>query len=453
MAGGRASTRERGSVRQRGNSFEIKVYSGVDPVTGKDVYLYGNTKDEREVEKIRTALLAQVDKQRSASTRATLAYTIAEWLDTHEGDESTLDTYRGYVSRTINPALGELPLPDVSARRLEKFYARLRKCSKLCDGKAMVDHRTSRPHECKQIRHRRKPGRPSAKSIAEHDCTVAGCTVIDCKPHVCTPMASSSIRQIHAIISGSLDMAMRWEWITSNPASVTKKPKQDPPQPKPPTAKEAARLVEGAFEEDFAWGVLVWLFMVAGPRRGELLALTFAGIDFDEETADEADREGTIELSLNYVQRGGKKRLKSTKNHQTRRIALDADSLALVAILWQEYNERMAQLRATPSRAAFVFSYTADNSGPANPDGITHRFARLCKRLGIDSHLHALRHYSATELISAGVDVRTVAGRLGHGGGGTTTLRVYAAFVPESDKRAAKLLAGRMPRPGRRAAN
>jgi integrase len=106
-----------------------------------------------------------------------------------------------------------------------------------------------------------------------------------------------------------------------------------------------------------------------------------------------------------------------------------------------------------PSRAAFVFSYTADNSGPANPDGITHRFARLCKRLGIDSHLHALRHYSATELISAGVDVRTVAGRLGHGGGGTTTLRVYAAFVPESDKRAAKLLAGRMPRPGKRAAN
>ncbi|HEY0687476.1 MAG TPA: hypothetical protein VGD71_00425 [Kribbella sp.] len=75
MAGGGASTRERGSVRQRGNSFEIKVYSGVDPVTGKDVYLYGNTKDEREVEKIRTALLAQVDKQRSASTRATLAYT------------------------------------------------------------------------------------------------------------------------------------------------------------------------------------------------------------------------------------------------------------------------------------------------------------------------------------------------------------------------------------------
>src|SRR5262249_2388098 len=33
-------------------------------------------------------------------------------------------------------------------------------------------------------------------------------------------------------------------------------------------------------------------------------------------------------------------------------------------------------------------------------------------------------HYSATELVAAGVDVRTVAGRLGQSGGGTTTLRV-----------------------------
>ena len=38
--------------------------------------------------------------------------------------------------------------------------------------------------------------------------------------------------------------------------------------------------------------------------------------------------------------------------------------------------------------------------------------------LGIDTHVHALRYYSATELIAADVDVRTVAGHLGHGGGG-----------------------------------
>lgn len=65
--------------------------------------------------------------------------------------------------------------------------------------------------------------------------------------------------------------------------------------------------------------------------------------------------------------------------------------------------------------------------------------------LGIKTSLHKLRHYSATELITAGVDIRTVAGRLGHGSGGVTTLRVYAAWVSESDQRAAGNLASRMP--------
>jgi hypothetical protein len=76
---------------------------------------------------------------------------------------------------------------------------------------------------------------------------------------------------------------------------------------------------------------------------------------------------------------------------------------------------------------------------------VTQRYSRLAARLGINSTLHALRHYSATELIAAGVDVRTVAGRLGHGGGGTTTLRVYTAWLSESDQRAASTLSARMP--------
>jgi integrase len=46
---------------------------------------------------------------------------------------------------------------------------------------------------------------------------------------------------------------------------------------------------------------------------------------------------------------------------------------------------------------------------------------------------------------AAGVDVRTVAGRLGHSGGGTTTLRTYAAWVSEADQRAASGIATRMP--------
>lgn len=76
---------------------------------------------------------------------------------------------------------------------------------------------------------------------------------------------------------------------------------------------------------------------------------------------------------------------------------------------------------------------------------MSQRYAKLAARLGIKTSIHKLRHYSATELISGGVDIRTFAGRLGHGGGGTTTLRVYTAWVSESDQRASSNLFSRMP--------
>lgn len=70
----------------------------------------------------------------------------------------------------------------------------------------------------------------------------------------------------------------------------------------------------------------------------------------------------------------------------------------------------------------------------------------MATEAGVKTHIHALRHYSATELLTAGVDLRTVAGRLGHGGGGATTLRVYAAWVAASDRKAAEILGSRMPK-------
>ena len=97
---------------------------------------------------------------------------------------------------------------------------------------------------------------------------------------------------------------------------------------------------------------------------------------------------------------------------------------------------------------AFLFSLDPDCERPLVPDSVTQRFDRMAERLGMITSLQKLRHYNATELLAAGVDLRTVAGRLGHGGGGTTTLKVYAAWVSEADKRAAGAIASRLRRPG-----
>ncbi|MCS7478197.1 tyrosine-type recombinase/integrase [Umezawaea endophytica] len=108
-----------------------------------------------------------------------------------------------------------------------------------------------------------------------------------------------------------------------------------------------------------------------------------------------------------------------------------------VRLLGQEFTEDL-----------FVFSMarTPSHQEPYSPNAVTQRYKDMADRLGIDTHLHALRHYSATELLTAGVDLRTVAGRLGHGGGGATTLRVYAAWVAATDRKAAEILGSRMPK-------
>jgi hypothetical protein len=76
---------------------------------------------------------------------------------------------------------------------------------------------------------------------------------------------------------------------------------------------------------------------------------------------------------------------------------------------------------------------------PWNPDTMTHRYRRYARRIGITSSLKELRHYSATQLLTAGTDLNTVAGRLGHAEG-STTLKFYAQFTQPADQRAAAVI-------------
>jgi integrase len=110
----------------------------------------------------------------------------------------------------------------------------------------------------------------------EHDCVVTGC-----RPHVCKPMAASTVRQVHSIISGALTAAVRWDWISANPARIAQKPRAKAPELDPPTPAEAARLLDAAFAMDEDWGTLVWLVMTTGMRRGEVCALRWRDVDLD----------------------------------------------------------------------------------------------------------------------------------------------------------------------------
>ena len=89
-----------------------------------------------------------------------------------------------------------------------------------------------------------------------------------------------------------------------------------------------------------------------------------------------------------------------------------------------------------PSDAALVFP-SWRKGGYQSPRAFSLRWGRAAARLGVPRIVwHSLRHASASLLIAAGVDVATVARRLGHADPGVT-LRVYSKMFAKDDSAAA----------------
>ncbi|TQM80661.1 site-specific recombinase XerD [Saccharothrix saharensis] len=410
----RSERRKRGQIETLpSGSLRVSVYAGVDQLTGQRNYLkelvpHGTPNAEREAEKVLTRLLNQVDEQRNPRTKVNVDTLMGRYLDGLNVDKSTLIGYQRLIRNHIRPLLGGLQVAKLDGETIESFYSILKQCSAHCGGKG------------KFIEHRKK---------GEHECTDK------CKPHECKGLSASTIRKVHACLSGALAMAMRWRWISVNPLDQAKQPAAPKAKPNPPSPEQAAVIVNDAFQ-DLPWGMLVWLAMTTGARRGELCGLRLNQLHLDK---------ALLEVKTSIGQEGADTWEKDTKDHQQRRIALDETTVSLLRIYLQQCESVAAEMGRKVNPKGYLFSTSIDHSAYLKPDSVSQRYSRMCKRLGIESHLHELRHYSATELISAGVDPRTVAGRLGHGGGGATTLRVYTAWLSEADQRAAGTLSGRMP--------
>ena len=260
-----------------------------------------------------------------------------------------------------------------------------------------------------------------------HDCRRAGC-----KPHVCHPMKASTIRGIHSILSGAFAAAQRWEWTDRNPAESAKPPTTIR-RPIPATSPDdVATVIAEARARSAALGLYLWLVVVTGVRRGELCGLQIRDIDLDR---------GLVHVAFNYVVRGGQHVRKDTKTHQDRWLAIDPDTCALIATYLDEIRAELAAVGVELRDDAYLFSNDPAHSRPWNPDWATHKVAEAADAAGVKLDIKGGRHYTASQLLAGGFDLRNTAARLGHSGGGATTLRHYADPVPEVDRRAAAYLA------------
>jgi integrase len=244
-------------------------------------------------------------------------------------------------------------------------------------------------------------------------------------------LAPKTIRNHHAIISSALHQGVRWEWVKQNVADKAKPPRVRQRRVKAPSVEAVRSVIEAAEERDPRLAPLLMLAALTGMRRGEVCALRWTDVDWER-------RELDVSRSLVVVPGGLAE--KTTKTDRFRMVALDDVGIAVLAHHRAKADEWAQQAGVKVMPDGYVFSHAVDGSKPFRPDNVTGFFTRVRDSLGLpEVRLHDLRHFTATELIGAGVDVRTVAGRLGHSDP-SVTLRVYSHALEERDRAAADIM-------------
>jgi integrase len=242
-------------------------------------------------------------------------------------------------------------------------------------------------------------------------------------------LAPASVRQVHAILRAGFRQGVKWRYLTSNPATDASPAKLVSKAVEAPTVAEVQKMIAAADKDDPDMATLIALAAVTGARRGELCGLQWGDVDWTGHTL-------TIERSVATMGRG-QLITKDTKTHAARRLALDEFGETTLKLHLRFMEDRAADLGLSISPETPIFTY--DLEGPIPPDTVTHYVKRIAGRVGVDTHLHALRHFAASQLVGGGHDPRTVAGRLGHKDA-SVTLRVYSHMLPERDRDAASFL-------------
>jgi integrase len=356
----------------------LVVDLGRDPLTRRRRQLSRTVRGtKREAERELAALVNEVSDGQETNSNATVADVLARWLDLAADHLSptTLDEYKRLVANRIEPTLGNIPVRRLTTRRLDGFYQAL-------------------AHE--------------------------------------GGLAPASIRQVHAVIRRGLGQAVKWGWIRSNPAVGASPPRLRRRELAPPEPLDLRKLMVEAEEEDHEFAVCLRLLATTGMRRGEACGLRWTDLNVEARTL-------VVQRAVVVVHGDGLYE-KDTKTHASRRIALDQATLGALVGHRRAMKERAAACGTELAADAFMFSHAPDGSRPWRPENVSSAFTRVRTRAGLGHvRLHDLRHMHATQLLAAGVPVRTVSGRLGHANA-ATTLNVYGHFLEASDRQAAEVI-------------
>jgi integrase len=245
-----------------------------------------------------------------------------------------------------------------------------------------------------------------------------------------TDLSPHLAARLHDMLAAAWKHAVAAGWIASSPFTSIRPPAPRRAPIRTPTADQVRRVIAAA---PVPWQAVAFtVAATTGMRRGEIAGLRWADIDLER-------GELVVQRSIAYTPKAGVI-AKGTKTDTVRTIALDPATMGSLAHQRADA-EALARLLGINVRAEhYVFHAEGDPTRPVRPDNVTQAWQRACTTAGVEGvRLHDLRHFTATQLLGAGVDVRTVSGRLGHARV-STTLDRYAAFIPARDQAAAEIM-------------
>lgn len=374
----------KGSMRKRGDSWELRVFVGRDPVTQRDRYVTRSVRGgKRLAQRELAALVAEVGSGASVATSASVNDLLDRWWATASGgwSASTRVQNESAMRSHIRPMLGAYKLAQLTAADVDRWYSELQE----------------------------KPGRTGSN------------------------LSAATVVRVGGVLRSALGQAVKWGWIPTNPATGATLPKVRRPKVRPPDVEAIRRLLAEVRQADHAFYTYLLVAATTGARRSQICGLHWHHVDLVAarivfETAIVHGDDGVAE--------------QGTKSDKDYSVSLDGNTVGVLTA-HQQNGERLAiEFGATLDPSSYVFSFEPDGSRPWRPDLISHRWARYRARCGLDGvRLHDVRHFMATEMLKSGVPVSVVAGRLGHSRA-STTLNIYSHFVAGDDRAAAEALGG-----------
>lgn len=360
----------------------------------------------------------------------------------------TLERYQELMAR-INEAIGHIKLTDLRPQHLNAFYNALSKSGvRISKGHAIVKMDIAAWLKERKMS-RAALARRAGISAVTVSAAVSGQSVsastanavaeaMGQKPQEVfditfdsQPLSPKTVLEYHRLIHTILELAEKEMLIPYNAAEKATAPRYNRPEPNYFQPETISAILEAAEKEPLKWYVLVHLISVTGCRRGELAAIKWSKIDFENRTVC-IDRglvsSKTKGLREEYTKTRGKRTLKIPQETIDLLRQLRTDQLQLQCACgdrWQHTN----------------YIFTGEFGRPIHPDSITGWLNDFSKRHGLPHvNPHAFRHSVASILLANGTDILTVSKHLGHADPSTTG-DIYGHLIEEAKVKASDCLA------------